>query len=144
MYEAQNDSVKQKTTDPLAAAQETVQEIAEPLKEKALEVANEQKDFGADQLRLLARAMQGASRAVADEVPKLASYVENLSTRLETTSESIRDQEVEELGKTMSDFARRNPGLVFTGALLTGLALSRFLKSSNSHSSSNSNISPAS
>jgi hypothetical protein len=130
MYEAQNDPTKQRTTDPLVAAKETVQEIAEPLKEKALEVAKEQKDVGADQLKLLARAMQGASKAVADEVPQFASYVKKLSGTLERTSDSIREKELDELGETLSDFAKRNPALVFGGALLAGLTFSRFLKSS--------------
>jgi hypothetical protein len=128
MYESQNDPTKEKTTDPLLAAKETVQEIAEPMKEKALEVAKDQKDMGADQLKLLARAMEGASEAVIDEVPQFASYIKKLSGRLEKTSDTIRDSELEDLGVTMSEFAKRNPALVFGGALLAGLTFTRFLK----------------
>ena len=130
MNEPQYETSQQKTSDPLVAAKETVQEIAEPLKEKALEVANDQKDAGADQLKLLARAVEGASNAVAGDIPQFASYMRKLSGQIEKTSDTIRESELEDLGGTLSDFAKRNPVLVFGGAMLAGLALSRFVKSS--------------
>ena len=135
MYETQNGSAKSNMADPVTAAKETVQELAEPLKEKAIEVAKEQKDFGADHLRLLARAMQSASDAIQTDVPQVANYIRNLSNKLDQTSSDIRDSDLEQLGQTMSDFAKRNPALVFGGALLAGLALTRFLKSSKSNPS---------
>jgi hypothetical protein len=134
MYEPENENGKVKTVDPMTAAKETVQELAEPLKEKALEVANEQKDLGADHLRLLARAMRGASEAVEGDIPQFAGYVKKLSGQLERTSSDLRDCELDEVAQTVSDFAKRNPALVFGGALLAGLALTRFIKSSSHRS----------
>ena len=133
MYESETDAAaKQKpTSDVVAAAKETAQEFTEPLKEKAREVASEQKDAGAEQLHLLARAMEGACQAVESEVPQFAGYMRDLSGKLDRLSDDVRRQDLDQLGNTMSDFARRNPGLVFGGALLTGLALARFVKSSS-------------
>jgi hypothetical protein len=132
MYDREHDADKAKTTDSvMSAAQDAVQELADPLKEKALEVAKEKKDAGADQLQLLARAMHGASEAVEDDVPHFAGYIKNLSGSLEKVSADIRERDLDELGQTMSAFAKRNPALVFSGAILAGLALSRFLKSSS-------------
>jgi hypothetical protein len=157
MYETENDATKPKTAaDSLVtAAQDTAQnlaeplkekalEIAEPLKDKALEVAKEQKDAGADQLRLLARAMRSASEAVQSDVPKFADYVKSLSGKLDQVSSDIRESELDELGQTMNAFAKRNPALVFGGAMVAGLALSRFLKSSrfNSHGPSDTQRMP--
>ena len=99
-----------------------------------MEVAKEKKDAGADQLQLLARAMQGASEAVENEIPHFAGQIKNWSVSLEEASADIRERNLNELGQTMSDFAKRNPSLVFGGAILAGLALSRFIKSSRASS----------
>ena len=131
MYESETDAKQKPVSSAVAAAKETVQEFTEPLKEKAREVAEGQKDAGADQLRVLARAMDGASQAIASDVPHFAGYVRNLGGKLERLSDDLRHQDLDQLGSTMSDFARRNPALVFGGALLTGLALARFIKSSS-------------
>jgi hypothetical protein len=100
-------------------------------KEKGVDVAREQKDAGADQLQLLARAMQGASQAVESDVPQFAGYMKSLSGKLEKASSEIREREIDELGQIVNDFAKRNPSLVFGGAIVVGLTLSRFFKSSN-------------
>jgi hypothetical protein len=135
MYNAETHPEIEKTTDSvMTAAKDAVGELAEPLKEKALEVASEKKDAGADQLQLLARAMQGASEAVQGDVPYVAGYIKSLSGSLEKVSADIRERDLDELGQTMTDFAKRNPALVFGGAILAGLALSRFLKSSSAPS----------
>jgi hypothetical protein len=132
MYNLDKRAEKAQTTDSVVtAAKDAVEEFAEPLKEKALEVANEKKDAGADQLQLLARAMQGASEAVASDVPHFAGYIKKWSGSVEKVSTDIRERDLDELGQTMTDFAKRNPALVFGGAILAGLALSRFLKSSS-------------
>jgi hypothetical protein len=134
MY-SENFADKAKTTDSvMIAARDAVAELTEPLKEKAREVAKERKDAGADQLQLLARAMQGASEAVESDIPHFAGYVKNLSGSLEKASADIRERDLGELGQSMSDFAKRNPSLVFGGAILAGLALSRFVKSSSAPS----------
>jgi len=130
------EDVKKTADDVMTAAKETVQELAEPFKDKALEVAKEQKDVGADHLRMLARAMDSASQAVQDDVPQLANYIKTLSGRIDKVSTDIRDQELDQLGQSASDFAKRNPALVFGGAMLAGLALTRFLKSSKQPSTS--------
>jgi len=130
------EQVKKSADQVMTAAKETVQELAEPLKDKALDMAKEQKDAGADHLRMLARAMDSASQAVQGDVPQLANYIKTLSGKLEQVSSDIRDQELDQLGQTASDFAKRNPALVFGGAMLAGIALTRFLKSSSQPSTS--------
>lgn len=130
------EQVKKSADEVMTAAKETVQDLAEPLKDKALDLAKEQKDAGADHLRMLARAMNSASQAVQSDVPQLANYIKNLSGKLEQVSTDIRDQELDQLGQSASDFAKRNPALVFGGAMLAGLALTRFLKSSSQPSTS--------
>jgi hypothetical protein len=135
MYNSENHAEKAPTTDAvMSAAKHAVEELAEPLKEKALEVAKEKKDAGADQLQLLARAMQGASEAVESDVPHFAGYIKNFGVSIEKASVDIRERDLDELGQTMTDFAIRNPALVFGGAILAGLVLSRFLKSSSASS----------
>ena len=134
MYDSDNNAVKAKATDVLTAAKDAAAEFAAPLKEQVQELAKGKKDAGADQLQLLARAMQGASEAVENDIPHFAGHMKNWSVSLEEASADIRERNLDELGQTMSDFAKRNPSLVFGGAILAGLALSRFIKSSSASS----------
>jgi hypothetical protein len=49
---------------------------------------------------------------------------------MSSVANKIRDQEVRDLVDEFTDFARRQPTLVFGGAMLLGFAALRFLKSS--------------
>ena len=52
--------------------------------------------------------------------------------RVEDYSNGVKDQTVEELVRTASDFTRRQPGLVFGLAALAGFAIFRTIKSTPS------------
>jgi hypothetical protein len=64
-------------------------------------------------------------------MPQAAEYVHDLARRLETAASAIRERSVDDLINSASDLARKQPAVFFAGAVLTGFALSRFLKSSS-------------
>jgi hypothetical protein len=111
-------------------------EIGAPVKDTAIEVASQQKDAGAEQLQAAARAVHGAARELESAMPQWAGYVHEFGQRLERFASDIRDGSVDDLMGKLGEFARNQPALLFGGALLTGLALSRFVKSSAQNSSS--------
>jgi hypothetical protein len=105
-------------------------EIAEPLKEKAEHVAEEQKEAGTSHMRTLATAVHGAARELEAGMPGVAKSVHDVAQRIESTANSMRNKSVDELVDSFDRYARQKPGIVFGGAVITGLVLSRFLKSS--------------
>jgi len=114
----------------VAQAQEKLADLAEPLKDKAVEAAQVQKDVGADQLGHVARAVHGAAQELESEMPGFATYIHDAGKWLEETASDMRTATLGQLAGKVRKCAKRQPSLVFGGAILTGLALSRFLKSS--------------
>ena len=105
-------------------------EIGGPVKDKAMEVASQQKDSGADQLRCAAQAVHGAARELEQSMPQIAGYIHDIGQRLEGFASDLREGSVDDLFSKLGEFSRNQPALVFGGAMVAGFALSRFLKSS--------------
>jgi hypothetical protein len=124
------DSASGSKPSVVSQAQEKLADLAEPLKDKAIEAAQEQKDVGADQLGIVARAVHGAAQELESEMPGIAGYVHDTGKWLEDAASDMRTANLEQLAGKLGRFARRQPSILFGGAVLTGLALSRFLKSS--------------
>jgi hypothetical protein len=114
----------------VADVKATVGEIAEPLKEKAEQIATEQKEAGSGHIRTLATAVHGAARELEGGMPGIARSIHDVGQRIESTADTIRNKSVEELFDSFDQYARRQPGMVFGGAVIAGLVLTRFLKSS--------------
>lgn len=115
-----------------ARAQEKLSGVVEPLKDKMREIAEQQKDAGAEKLGTLAEAVHGAAQELESKLPAAADYIHSAADRLERASSNIRDRGVDDLIGACGSFARREPAAFFGGAMLAGFALSRFLKSSGS------------
>jgi hypothetical protein len=118
----------------MADAKAAIQEIAEPLKDKAEEIAEQQKAAGTDRIRTLATAVHGAARELEGEMPRVASSVHDMAQKIEQTASKVRSKNIDELMSDLDRYAREQPGMVFGGAVIAGIVLSRFLKSSASGS----------
>jgi len=125
------------STSNLSALADTAKaklgEVAEPVKEKAIEVAQQQKDAGADQVIHFARAIHGAASALEQEMPQIAHYVHDAGQKLEGLANDLRNGSVDELMDRFGRYAKDQPALIFGGAVVAGFALTRFLKSSAKH-----------
>ena len=113
-------------------------EIGGPVKDKAIEVASQQKDAGAEQLQTAGRAVHGAARELEDAMPQIAGYVHDIGQQLEKFASEIRNGSIDDLMGKLATLSKDQPALVFGGALFAGLALTRFLKSSASSGESTS------
>ena len=69
-------------------------------------------------------------REFDNDLPQAAQYIRQASQTMSGVADQIRDREVRDLIGEVTDFARRQPTLVFGGAMLLGFAALRFLKSS--------------
>jgi len=105
-------------------------EVAEPIKDKAEQLAEDQKQASTGHMRTLATAVHGAARELEGEMPKIANSVHDVAQRLERTADDLRNRNVEQLFEDFDRYARKQPAIVFGGALMAGFVLSRFLRSS--------------
>jgi hypothetical protein len=128
-----HESAKAEST--IADAQAKLGEIAEPLREKAEQIAETQKQAGTSRVRTLATAVHGAARELEGDMPGLASSVHGIAQKIEQTAETVRNKNVDELVEGLGRYAREQPGMVFGGAVIAGIVLSRFLKSSSASAS---------
>ncbi len=105
---------------------------ADAIKDEARRFAEQQKAGVAGQVGGIADAVEGAADDLGRQMPQAAEYVHDLARRLETAASAIRERSVDDLINSARDLARKQPAVFFAGAVLTGFALSRFLKSSSS------------
>jgi hypothetical protein len=111
-------------------AREQAATAAALLKKQARRVAEQQKTTGAEQMRGVARAIDDAAGDLEKKMPQAAEFIHDMAGRLEATATSLRERSVDDLLDQASAFGRRQPAALFAGAMLTGFALTRFLKSS--------------
>jgi hypothetical protein len=122
--------IEEKLNAAVDSAHEKVTETIGPAKESARSLIEQQKTLGAEQLGGVARAVHSAAREFEDQLPRVAESVHNAAARLESVSSSLRNRSVDEVIGSVGRFAREQPAVFFGGAVLAGLALSRFVKSS--------------
>jgi hypothetical protein len=130
---AQDDSVgkrKRRTSSATEDAKAALDAASSTVKEGARKVAEQQKKAGADQIGGVARAVHGAAREIDREMPQVAGFVHDAAAKLEGAAASLREHNIDDLVRSLNNFARNQPTAFFGSAVLAGFALSRFLKSS--------------
>lgn len=100
------------------------------IKDRAFAIAERQKSAAAEGLGELAHATGAAASDLKERMPRAAEYLDDLSARLDGVASAVREHKVDEIVGRAADFARNRPAAFFVGSVLTGFALSRFLKSS--------------
>jgi hypothetical protein len=123
-------SEKPKSESMVGEVKAKIGEMAEPLKDKAEKMAQEQKEVGTGHMRTLATAVHGAARELESGMPKIANAVHDVAHRIEQTADDLRTRSMDHLFEGFDRYARQQPAIVFGGALMAGFVLTRFLKSS--------------
>jgi len=121
---------------------------ADKLKGKAVEVAEQLKARGKDQLEAgkntaaegveqLAGALEEATESLQQgEQQSLAGYVHKLAGSVRSLAATLHDRSLDELLGETQELARRNPTLFFFGSVAVGIAVSRFIKASGERENS--------
>ncbi|HVT55322.1 MAG TPA: hypothetical protein VHD34_04655 [Xanthobacteraceae bacterium] len=102
--------------------------------QEAKQFAEQQKNAGVERVDKVADAMHDAAHELDRQVPQASEYIHKAASRLEDAATAVRERSIDDLAGQVGDFARRQPAIFFGGALLAGLAFSRFLKSSSNSS----------
>lgn len=117
-------------------AKETATSLASEAGEIAKGIFKQQVGSGADLVGHIAQSVGAAADRLDHDAPKTAELVRSLGKSVEVFSDTVRDQTVEELYETASDFVRRNPAVVFSAAAACGFMLFRLLRAGPSNGSS--------
>jgi hypothetical protein len=106
------------------------QRVLGGIKQNVTSRVDEQKNRAADGLGGIANVIRNAGNELRTENEALAAYVDQASDQLRRFADHIRRKGVGDMFDDVQNFARRRPALFIGGALLVGLGVARFLKSS--------------
>lgn len=134
---SQGRSELHKAAEVAAEAKEQIKSQAAAAKDEAVERGRsfvaQQKERTASELG----ALGNAARDIAEKLRReghesVAEYTEMIAGGIDRTAGYLRNSQFDRLYRDASDFARRRPQVVLGGLFVAGLALSRFLKASQS------------
>lgn len=104
--------------------------------EQGAQMLEERKGWMTDEMRSVADALHRSGDQLEAEGSQAGRYAHWAADALDRVAEHLRQNDMKALLRETQAFARREPGLVIGGALALGFALTRFLKSSESKTSS--------
>jgi ElaB/YqjD/DUF883 family membrane-anchored ribosome-binding protein len=116
----------------MGEAKKSASTLASAATERAKDAVEERIAGGADLLGQVAASVRVAARELDPTAPQLAGFAREAAERIDDFSRDIRNKTVEELLETSSDFARRQPALLFGAAAACGFLLFRMIKTASS------------
>lgn len=119
-------------------AKEAATSLASEANEKFKGMMNDQVGAGADLVGHVAVSVRQAADSLDQNIPQLAGLVRDAADRIENFSDDIRDKSVDELYRLASDFARRQPAVVFGTAAAAGFLVFRLLRGTHGSGSGSS------
>lgn len=136
---AAGDEVRTAAQDLDAAARNKAEELkigagkaVDAAKERAREVAGEQKNLAAERMAGFANALRHASSDLDEQGQTLVSgFVRQAADGLADFSGAMRRNDVDDLMGSVESFARRQPALFIGSAVLAGFGIARFMKASS-------------
>jgi ABC-type transporter Mla subunit MlaD len=114
-------------------AKEAVTSLSSQATSTVKDALNQQVNAGADLASHVAESVKRAADNLDQNVPQLAGLARGAAEKIEALSTEARNKSVDELFQNASDFARRQPALVFGAAAVFGFALFRVLKAGASN-----------
>lgn len=111
---------------------EQAEGVIDDAKDRARELAGEQKNVAAERLTGFASALRHASSDLDEQGQSMVSgFVRQAADGLEHFSGAMRRNDVDDLMGGIEDFARRQPAVFIGSAVLAGFGIARFMKSSS-------------
>jgi len=120
--------LREGASDAVEMVKTKANEVIEPIKDHALNIAEEQKNAGAEKMDGVARAVHEAADKIEEQIPHAGGYVHQVAAGLEEASAAVRGRSLGEILGVVEDFARREPVAFFGAAVLAGFVCTRFLK----------------
>jgi len=109
-------------------AKQTASSMAADATQGAKGFLNSQVAAGADLAGQVAESVRSAADKLQPDAPQIAGLVRGAADGVKRFSRDLREQSVEDLWRSASDFTRKQPAVVFGLASLAGFLLFRVLK----------------
>ncbi|WP_395672664.1 hypothetical protein [Phenylobacterium sp.] len=117
--------------DAKSAVKKEAQNFAAAAQQKAAGEIEKHKQTATNTLGQVAEAIRRAGDQLSEgDAAPVSRYVSQAADGIENFTRSLSDMRPEEMADAVRDFSRRNPAVVLAGAVLAGVALGRFLRSS--------------
>jgi ElaB/YqjD/DUF883 family membrane-anchored ribosome-binding protein len=116
-----------------STARKAASEAASTITDQVKELLDSQLASGVEMVGHLGSSAKHAAADLDRNAPQLAGLVRGVGDRIESYADDMRDQSVDELFRSASNFTRRQPALVFGLAALAGFFAFRTLKSTPLH-----------
>jgi hypothetical protein len=115
-------------------AADMARSIAGTIKEEAERLFDEQKGKAASKVTRYGKVIQQAAHALrAVKAEGLAEFVDEAAGNVEGITDYLEERNLAQVLQDAGEVARRHPGMVLGGMFVTGFALARFLKASDSN-----------
>ena len=112
-----------------STAKKAASEAASTITEQVKELLDSQLASGVEMVGHIGNSVKRAADDLDQNSPQLAGLVRGVADRIEGYADDMRDQSVDELFRSASNFTRRQPALVFGLAALAGFFAFRTIKS---------------
>jgi hypothetical protein len=120
--------VKEAAQHAGSQAKEAVTSLSSQATSTVKDALNQQVNAGANAASHVAESVRRAADNLDQNLPQLAGLARGAAAKIDALSVEARNKSADELLQTASDFARRQPALVFGAAAIFGFALFRVLK----------------
>lgn len=126
-----SEEVKQQAQQTAQQAQQAVQQATQQATQGAKSMLDNEKDTGAQMLSQTADALRKAGKDLQqNKAGMAANVVDGAAGALDGFSSYLQDHSVTDLIDEVETYARQNTPIFLGGAVVLGIAIARFLKSS--------------
>ena len=112
-----------------STAKKAASEAASTITDQVKELLDSQLASGVEMVGHIGSSAKRAADDLDQNAPQLAGLVRGLADRIEGYADDMRDQSVDQLFRSASNFTRRQPALVFGLAALAGFFAFRTIRS---------------
>ena len=120
---------------PIAEAATSIKQRAENTAAEVTEiisdVATKEKEHAAERVSEIAKIVHGTADQLREQIPQASGLIDGAANALDRASTALGDGSIHDLMGSLGKFAREQPALFFGSAILAGIMLTRFLKSSS-------------
>lgn len=106
---------------------------ASSVKRQVTQALDRQVASGADVISQVASSTRRAADDLERDVPQLAGVIRTMADKVDTYAGDLKTKSVDDLVRSASDFARRQPAAVFGFAAIAGFLAYRMLTTASGH-----------
>jgi hypothetical protein len=111
-----------------AQAKDAMSNLSSQATASVKDLLNHQVNAGADFASNLAHSLTCAADDLSRNAPQFAELARGAAHKMDSFAAQVREKSIDDLFHEGSDFARRQPAIVFGAAAVVGFALFRMLK----------------